>query len=161
MSRFQWTDDAMAELRRQLNYERTYSEIGMMLGVTENAVRMAVQRFGWSSMGRISFLNHRRNRGKPRSPEVRAKIAAAQKALWQNPEHRERMLATITENNQSPARCQKIRATIARKRGFAVPEEMRADYRWLLDAKNMTAIEAGAALGLTKPSHSIATSKGA
>ena len=138
-----WTDEAKAELRRLMNYELTYDEIGERLGCTANAARVKAYKLGWTG-----FVRGRRAKGTKRSPETIAKMAARTKEQWADPAFREKMVAAISEAAKCPKRRAKISKAYAKIRGFDIPADKRADYDFLLRCKGLTKNEAAAVLGI-------------
>ncbi|WP_416355533.1 GcrA family cell cycle regulator [Aureimonas phyllosphaerae] len=159
MTRFRWTDEALASLRRDMNLGLSYAEIAANLGCTVNAVRVRSYKAGFSSRGRSAMLTAERNKGKPRPAALRRRLAAKARERWADPAFRDRVLPIILETNRKPARCRKISLAQDRLRGAAIPPEIAADYRFLLNNKGLPAREALAVLGLLPPSTT--ASKGA
>lgn len=148
MARFRWTDEVVAELRRQMNLETTYAGIGKMLGVSEIAVRSKVFRLGWGSHGHSSFKAHRRMKGKPKSAAFVANLVEHSRRRWRDPAMRERMLAHLTDPTLKAKRLRAVRAVYDARRGFAVSAEHADEFRRLTQNKGLTAHEAGRILGL-------------
>lgn len=158
MARFRWTDEALAELRRLMNYDLPYEEIARRFGngCTANAARCRAYKMGWTGHGRAGRIRGDRLKGKPRDPAVIAKMSATAKANWSDPAYRDRVAPIIAETNRKPKRCAKIRRACELRRGFAIPSDKADEYRFLTNNKSLTAREAGAVLGLI-PSHQTTT----
>jgi hypothetical protein len=151
MARTSWTDERLAELRRLMNYHLSYEEIGARLGCTPNAAKCTAYKYGWTGHGRSALIRSERLKGKKRPRGFGAKISEHSKRRWQDPECRERMLAGIRTAAANVVRREKISEHYARLRGFRVPAEMQAEYRFLVDIKKFRPREAGEIMGLVQP----------
>ncbi|WP_152045480.1 hypothetical protein [Aureimonas psammosilenae] len=126
MARFRWTEEAIAELRRQMNLEKTYAQIAKLLGCSENGVRIKVSRLGWG--GRIGYLASRRMKGKKRPLSVRLKIAKASKARTSTPEHRERFRQAVGSPEIEAKRLAALTAHYDARRGGPLSPHLREAY---------------------------------
>lgn len=148
MGRTAWTDERLAQLRRLMNLSRSYKEIGEELGCTANAARTTAYKYGWTGHGRSALIRSERQKGQKRPDGFGAKISEHSKRRWQDPEYRARMLAGIQSAATAAVRREKISEAYARRRGFRVPADLQAEYRFLVDVKKFSPREAGEMLGL-------------
>ncbi|RIY00192.1 hypothetical protein D3218_12960 [Aureimonas flava] len=144
MPRHRWTDEDDHQIRRRINLEQTYDEIGAALGVSRNAVAARVQRLGLGSPERAAFLRSRRLKGKKRPKDVMRRVAKASKARAEDPAHRARLQEMGQRHAANPKRIRAVAKALDRKRGGPILPELAEDYR-LARRKHLPAAEAYAA----------------
>lgn len=142
MARFRWTDEAIAAVRRGINLEKTYEQIGAELGVSEASVAHKVKRLGWSSTERSGFLRGRRLKGKKRPKDVARKIARANRRRMKNPEQRAKHAAVCRSLANDPRRLEASRRAMDAKRGGPLTPDIAETVRFLREVGKYRSREA-------------------
>lgn len=137
-----WTEDETAELRRLMNYQMTYAEIGERMGRSAYAIRVKVSRMGWGSLARAGHLQSLRLKGKKRPAEVMERIVEATRERCKNPEYRAKLSEIVSRNARNPNRLAALRRAFDRKRGGSMSGELAETVNFLRIVKKMPVREA-------------------
>lgn len=142
MARHVWTEADIAAIRRGINLEKTYAEIGAGLGVSASAVSQKVARLGWSSQARSDFLRGRRCKGKKRPKDVAQKIVRAIRQRMKDPEQRAKHAANCRALARDPRRLDASRRAMDAKRGGPLTPDVAETTHFLRVSKRIPAREA-------------------
>lgn len=147
-ARIKWSDEDLAEVRRLRLCHLTNAEIGARFGVSSGTISRLVSEHKLLTPEKIREIVGARQLGTKACPKKLARMAKASRQVWKRPDYRARVSAHLRSLVPSDERREALKQKHDEKRGFDVPDNLRAEYDFLRKTKVLTAWEAGQVLGL-------------
>lgn len=150
-ARIKWSDEDLAEVRRLRLCHLTNAEIGARFGVSSGTISRLVSERKLLTPEKIREIQSDKLRDRKASEATLKRMAKASRQVWKRPGYRARVSAHLRSLVPSDERREALKQKHDEKRGFDVPDHLRAEYEFLRKTKVLTAREAGEVLGLVAP----------